>query len=182
MLTGLLVYQIFKIRMWFFQMIFNTIFFIWRSYYFLGKNIWSKLNYQKAKIKEMGLFFKIIKILAKWKSSVNTSSNLLTQRMKTERCGTQSKSSTQKMMSHGHSEIGTVKWERFMKNVWRLTKRTICQNFNIGNGSEIPMKTSFRKEKNNFKTITTLFYPLLISRSCLVCSNFLTGPNQRRKR
>lgn len=130
----------------------------------------------------MGLFFKIIKILAKWKSSVNTSSNLLTQRMKTEQCGIRSKSSMQKMTSHGHSEIDTVKWEWFMKNVWRLTKRTICQNFHIGNGSEIPMKTSFRKEKNNFKTITTLFFLLLISRSCQICSNFLTGLNQKRKR
>jgi hypothetical protein len=102
--------------------------------------------------------------------------------MKTEQCGTQSKSSTQKMTSHGHSEIGTVKWERFMKNVWRLTKRTICLNFHIGNGSEIQMKTSFRKEKNNFKTITTLFFLLLISRSCRICSNFLTGPNQKSKR
>jgi hypothetical protein len=34
MLTGLLVYQIFKIRIWFFQMIFNTIIFILLSYYF----------------------------------------------------------------------------------------------------------------------------------------------------
>ena len=102
--------------------------------------------------------------------------------MKMEQCGTRSKSLTQKMTSHGHSGIGTVKWGRFMKNVWRLTKRTICPNFHIVNGSEIPMKTSFRKEKNNFKTITTPFCLLLISRSCPICSNSSTGPNQRRKR
>lgn len=96
--------------------------------------------------------------------------------------GIPSKSSMQKMTSHGHSGIGTAKWEPFMKSVWPQIKRMTFQNSLIKNCSEIPKKTSFRKEKSNLKTITILFYPLSTFKNFLICFNSSTGPNQRRKK
>lgn len=130
----------------------------------------------------MRLLFQKYTNNCQWKSSVNTSSNLLAQRTKTEQYGIRYKSLMQKMTNPGHSGIATVKWEPFMKSVWPQTKRTIYLNSHIKNCSEIPKKTLFKKEKNNSKTITTPSSPLSIFKNYPISFNSLTPPNPKRKR
>lgn len=127
-------------------------------------------------------YWKIIKIREIWKKIVNTSSNLLTRRTKTAQYGIRYRYLMPRMTNPGYSGKDIVKWEPFMNSVWLRIRRTICLNFRIRNCSEIPKKTSFKKEKNNLKIITTRCYPLSILRNYLTCYNFLIPISQRNRR
>jgi hypothetical protein len=66
---------------------------------------------------------------------------------------------TPNKISLGHSNKDTVEWEIFIKNVppFLQIKKMTYQNFHTKNYSVIPMKISYKKEKNNYKIIIIHF-------------------------